>query len=798
MNQHDNGTEIVALRERLAGLTQASLRINQTLDLDTVLQEVLDCARALTGAFYGIIALVDSQHGLLNILFSGMSDEEVRQIFGMPQGERLFRHLSELQKPLRVDDFQDYLRSQGISEFSLPMPVNSAMPYLAAPIIHRDQYVGSIYLSDKESGSTFTQEDEDTLMMFASQAALVIANAQRYQEEQRTRADLEALIDTSPVGVLVFDAVDGRIVSQNREVSRIAAALGMPDGPSEDTMTALTIRRGDGSEVSLKDIPFAQALSSGETVRLEQMVFRTPGHSLTVMVNATPIRSDDGVMRSFVVTLQDMTPIEDMERQRTEFLGMVSHELRLPLTSIKGSVETLIQLSPDLDPVEVQQFYHIIRDQSDRMRDMIGDLLDAARIDSGTLSVHPEPTQVVTMVDEAKRRYLSGAGRQNLQIKLPPDLPTVMADRRRITQVLTNLLVNATRFSREGSAIQVSAEAQDFHVAVSVTDHGAGVSAERAPHLFNKFFRADDANTGRDHGNTGLGLAICKGIIEAHGGRIWVESAGLDQGSRFTFTVPIAEPGYFAGVDTSGKSRIGAPTEQPEVSILVVDDDPQTLRYVREALSGTGYSVTVAGDAAEAFRLAEAHPPDLAILDLVLPDGDGINLMQTMKAVWDLPVIFLSVYGQDRVIAEAFEAGAADYVVKPFSPTELVARIRAELRRAGISPTSTSGTVVLGDLVIDYDQREVRQAGRVVDLTATEYELIRELSAAQGRPVSHEQLLRRIWRRSDSSDARVVRTNIGRLRGKLGDNGENPTYILTEPGIGYRMAGPGTHQPAGR
>ncbi|MCY4554817.1 MAG: response regulator [Chloroflexi bacterium] len=791
-SQAETGNEIKAFRERLTALAQAGLRINESLDLDTVLQEVLDCARSLTGADYGIIALMDDERRMQQLLWSGISEAESRQLRDIHRGKQLCEYISRLQHPLRVDDFQGHLQSLGIDGSRVPIPAGPNTPFLAAPIIYHGETGGGIFLADTEAGRKFTPEDEETLMMFASQAALVIANARRYQEEQQARADVEALIDTSPVGVLVFDGVDGRIVSYNREVRRIANALYHADAGFEEVLSTLTIRRGDGRELTMSDFPIAETLRTGEAVRLEQMVFQgSNGRSMTIMVNATPIRSDDGVMRSFVVTLQDMTPIEDLERQRAEFLGMVSHELRMPLMSIKGSADTLLESGSDLDPAEVRQFSRIIRDQADRMRHMIVDLLDAARIETGTLSVTPEPVAVVEMVDEAKRRLATAGEQNNLQINLPPDLPLVMADQRRIVQVLNNLLTNAVESSRETPTILVSAEREEFHVAVSVTDDGPGVSAEQAPHVFRKFFHAEGEESGIAHNNTGLGLAICRGIVEAHGGRIWVESEGLGFGCRFTFTLPIVEPTDLAGAGASPLRGGTQALERAEVSILVVDDDPQTLRHVRDALSGTGYSVTVTADPVEALDITRTFRPDLAILDLVLPDGNGIELMQEMQVLADIPVIFLSAYGQDQVIAQAFEAGAADYVSKPFSPTELVARIRAELRRVAGPPANPTGTVVLGDLDINYDTREVRLAGKVLDLTATEYGLIRELSAAEGAALTYQQLLRRIWRNYNSYDPRVVRTHVGRLRRKLGDNGENPTYILTEPRVGYRMARPG-------
>ena len=796
-DQVQTATEIKAFRERLTALAQAGLRINESLDLDTVLQEVLDCARSLTGAGYGIIALMDHERRMQQLLWSGISDEESHKLRDIHHGQQLCEYISRLQGPLRVDDFQGHLQSLGIDGSRVPIPAGPNTPFLAAPVIHHGHTGGGIFLADTEPGRKFTLEDEETLMMFASQAALVIANARRYREEQQARADLEALIDTSPVAVLLFDVVDAKIVAHNQEVRRLANVVYGPESTFDEILSTLTIRRGDGKELTMAELPVAEVLHTGGTVRLEQMVLRgASGRDITVMVNATPIRSEDGVMRSFVVTLQDMTPIENLERQRAEFLGMVSHELRLPLTSIKGSADTLLESGPDLDPAEVRQFSRIIRDQSERMRYMIVDLLDAARIETGTLSVNPEPSPVLAMVDEAKRRFLTGGGQNDLQISLPPDLPPVMADQRRIVQVLNNLLSNAADSSRQGSNIKVSAEREEFHVAISVTDDGHGVSAERATHVFRTFFRAGDDDRQHDRRGAGLGLAICRGIVEAHGGRIWVESEGPGLGSRFTFTIPIAGPTDFdpggtaiPGLDLGRLDRVAA-------SILVVDDDPQTLRHVRDALSGTGYSVMVTGDPVEALNITRTARPDLVVLDLVLPDVDGIELMQEMKAIADIPVIFLSAYGQDQVIAQAFEAGAADYVCKPFSPTELVARIRAELRRVAGPPTNPTGTVTIGDLEVDYDGREVRLAGRLLDLTATEYGLVQELSAAGGTALTYQQLLRRVWRNSHSYDPRVVRTHVGRLRRKLGDDGENPTYILTEPRVGYRMGQGGNPGPA--
>ena len=784
----DQAREIAELRDRLSRLSQASLRINESLDFDTVLQGVLDSACSLTGARYGVITLLGESGRIQDFLYSGLTAEESRRFAEFPNGMLFFEYLSSISEPLRLRDFHSYVRELGLPEFLPPMAVSSPLPFLAAPIRHLGESVGAFYVGEKEL--EFTPEDEETLVMFASQAALVIANARRHREEQRTRADLETLVNTTPVGVMVFDAGTGEVRSINREARRIVSDLCAPDGTAEQLLEVLTFRRADGREVSLVEFPLTQGLRTGETVRAEEIVLQAPGgQSVTTLVNATPIfleEGEEGEVESVVVTIQDMTPMEELERLRAEFLGMVSHELRTPLAAIKGSAATLTEAASDLDPAEMLQFYRIIGEQADYMRDLIGDLLDVARIETGELSVAPVPADVASLVDEARSRFQSGGGRNNLRIDLSPDLPLVMADGRRVVQVLSNLLSNAARHSHEASAIGVSAVREGYHVAVSVTDEGRGIAAERLPHLFRKFSRIDGEDRRRDIAGSGLGLAICKGIVEAHGGRIWAESDGLGLGARFTFTIPVA------GDAVAGVPRLSARRERAEkerTRVLCVDDDPQTLRYVRDALAGAGYAPIVTADPQEAASLVEANDPHLVLLDLMLPGTDGIELMGDILDMADVPVIFLSAYGQEEIIARAFENGADDYVVKPFSATELVARIKAALRkREAPEWAEPSKPYVFGDLTIDYAERRVTLAGRPVQLTAIEYGLLFELSANAGRVMTYDRLLQRVWGLRSSGDSRRVRTAAKQLRRKLGDDANNPTYILNEPRVGYRMA----------
>ena len=763
-----------ALRKRIASLSGAVLRISASLDVDTVLKEIADNARALTGARYAMITVFDDA-GQVDYVASGITAERVREMAEWPDGVRLFEQLRKLPSPVRLSNLSGYVSSLGFSTDFI-----SADTFLGTSIRHRDAQTGAFFLGGKEGGQEFTEEDEEMLVLFAAQAATAIANARTYRAEQRARANLEALIDTSPVGVVVIDARAGRLVSVNREARRMVAGLLDPGQTVDELLQVVTFRLADGQEIALGEFPLAGLLNDAATLRAEEVELSVgDGRSVTMLINATPIKIEGEAVQTLVVTMQDLGPLEELERQRAEFLGMVSHELRAPLSSVKGLAATVLADSRVVDPAEVRQFFRIIDQQADYMDRLIRDLLDVGRIDSGSLSVDPEPAEVAALVDQARNTFLSGGSRHVLQIDLPDDLPEVMADERRIVQVLNNLLSNAARNAPESAPIRVAAERDGAEVVISVSDEGRGVAPERLPHLFRK--HAAGGGEGAREQGAGLGLAICKGLVEAHGGRIRAESAGPGQGTRLTFTLPVADETVGAAPRRARRARDG----EERTSILVVDDDPLTLHYVRDALTTAGYAPVVTGDPQEVSHLLSTEKPQLVVLDLVLPGMDGIELMESMPELADIPVVFLSAYGREETIARALEAGAADYIVKPFSPTELTARVRAALRKQ-----SRPDPFVVADLAIDYDKRIVSVGGRQVRLTVTEYELLRVLSVNAGRVMTYESLLRRIWEDREITDTEPVRTFVKKLRAKLGDAPASPRYIFNERGVGYRMVAP--------
>ena len=277
MGENSELREIERLRARVTTMSEVSRRITESWDLDTVLQEVVDGARSLTDARYGAVGVFDDSGQVRQFITSGMTPEERQLLGSLPQGLGILGYLNEIREPLRLADLTGHARSVGFPENHPPMKT-----FLGAPIRHLGEPVGNIYLTEKEGGE-FSEEDQETLVMFASQAAIAIGNALRHEEEGRAsdeleteRRRLEALVESSPVGVMVVDAATRTFASVNREAERI---LGMSPEPGSTLVRYHEVaiyRRTDGEKYESHERPLARALDRGEVVRAEEIMFDLP------------------------------------------------------------------------------------------------------------------------------------------------------------------------------------------------------------------------------------------------------------------------------------------------------------------------------------------------------------------------------------------------------------------------------------------------------------------------------------------------------------------------------------------
>ena len=770
--------------DRVSRISEACLRVIAETGLDEILQTAVDEARSITGAQYGVIEL-QAMPGLSpNIFTSGVSPRGDRTVGAAPPPPGPLDCADDTPEPPLLADNPEMGATPDASAVS-----EDGLARLERPITHWGETYGVIRLVGRYSGWEFGPEDEETLATLSSLAAVSITSARSYRTEHRAKADLEALINTTPVGVMVFDAQTGELHSTNEAVGRFIEDLRIPNLPWDQLISRLKYRRLDGIEISLEETPISQVLRSGETIRAEEVDIQLPGgKAVTALVNATPVRVEEDRVVSVVVTLQDAKPSEDAHRLGIELLGTVGQELRIPLTTIKGCAATVLSALPPLDANETRQFFRIIDQQADYMRELINNLLELSRIEAGTLTISPSASELTDMLYEAREVFLSSnASRNDIIIEQALNIPLVWADRQRVGQVLNSLLSMAAGYSRDSSPIRVTAGQEELFVAVAVEYPRSAVQSDGWPQQLNYHYGIRGEEEAQGHGPS---FAVCRAIVESQGGRIWADVG--ERAGRFTFTLPVAEsPSRDVTIGRTAENGPPEPERPRGMSILAIDKDPRMLVHLQNALQEAGYDPTVTSNLDEVDHLLELVQPQLVLLDLTLSGAEGAGMIERLPKTLDVPVIFLSDRGRGQDISRAFDLGGDDCIIKPFLPTELAARVKAALRKgAAYQQARVAEPYHVDDLTVDYTERRVMIAGQTVQLTATEYKLLFELSVSAGRVLTHGQLLKRVWGADYSGDARIVRAFVKSLRRKLGDDANQPRYIYTEPRVGYRMAKP--------
>jgi signal transduction histidine kinase/ActR/RegA family two-component response regulator len=359
---------------------------------------------------------------------------------------------------------------------------------------------------------------------------------------------------------------------------------------------------------------------------------------------------------AIVVELLARTSLEQAIRSRDGILGIVAHDLRNPLNVISAAANSLHHRLPDSltrRPVE-----RIMR-AAQRAEHLIRDLLDISAIEGGHFSIdkHPLETTNTLLAAIESQQGLAASASVILASDLSPELPSVEADEERILELLENLVGNAVKFTMAGGTVTVGAAARGAELLIWVKDNGPGIAAEQLPHVFDRFWQASK----RDRRGAGLGLTICRAIVEAHGGRIWAESK-VGEGTTVFFTIP-----------AGGGAR--QPREASVASILLVDDRPENLLSLKAILERPDYRLVSARSGEEALSLALRQPFAVALIDVAMPGMDGLEVAVHMKELErsrDIPIIFITAFGDDpQEVHRAYSAGGADYLVKPLD-TEIV------------------------------------------------------------------------------------------------------------------------------
>lgn len=512
--------------------------------------------------------------------------------------------------------------------------------------------------------------------------ALCVRLRRRDREARRIKADqerlgfLSRLLDAVEQAIIVSD-LDWKIIYWNRYAEE------MYGWPRKEVMGK------DVLELLLPDTTLAgralllASLMKGEPIGGEFMVRHRDGRRFPVLTTDSPVYDEDGRLAYVICVSLDITARKQAEetlqelnrdlsladRRKDEFLAMLSHELRNPLAPIRNAVRLLRE--PDLAESRLAWTRDVIDRQVDHLARLLDDLLDVARLAQGKIVLRKEAVDIAVAVEHALEvcGHLIQSQRHQLDVHLPAQSLWVMADPTRLAQILGNILTNAAKYTPPGGLIRLEVEGDAGCAVIRVIDTGAGIPADLLPRIFDLFTQVE-SNPERSQGGLGIGLTIVKKLVEMHDGEIHARSGG--QGSEFTVRLPLAAaaPARTPTGGAAGDCR--AP--RPRRRILVVEDNEDALQSLTMLLELDGHRVCPAANGAAALRLAREFRPDVALLDIGLPDMDGYELARRLREAPERhPLLLVAVSGhaQDSHRRRAKSAGFDHLLVKPVDSDEL-------------------------------------------------------------------------------------------------------------------------------
>jgi PAS domain S-box-containing protein len=649
-------------------LDEPSYRLLKAGDADTALRLLLE---------HQVAAIV------LDIKMPGISGFELAQLI---KGTKKFRQIPIVFLTAYLVDDKDVLAGYGAGGVDyLTKPVN--------PLIlrHKVAVFADLFRKTRalaELNNTLEERvQERTADLAKSEAALRASEAQ-----------FRLLADTIPI-LAWYAEPDGRIPWYNRRWF-------------EYTGTTLDQQQGWKwrSVHDQDDLPrildrWKAHLESGEPWEDEFRLRRHDGQFRWFLSRAMPLRDDTGqIVRWFGtnVDIDDQKSAEDVlrrqkdaeswlrkeaeiaSRMKDEFLAMMSHELRTPLNAVLGWT-TILKQNPR-DEAKLARGLDVIERNAKAQARLVSDLLDISGIASGKLQVSSKEMQLSAVISAAAEVVKPAAEAKHIRLvlDLDPELGTMLGDSERLQQVVWNLLVNAVRFTPPKGHVAVTARRNGSLITVRVEDTGIGIPAEHLPHIFERF-RQVDSSTTRVHGGLGLGLAIVRHLVEAHGGTVEARSEGPGRGSSFTLSLPakLSE----AKVKTEAETRMRAETPEmasppraklANVRALVVDDEPDSLDLVRVVLEDAGARVTAARNASEA--LAAQGPFDIVISDIGMAEVDGYALLRSLRlrdSAESVPAIALTAYARREDADRAIAVGYHAHLAKPVDPRDLVEAVNS-------------------------------------------------------------------------------------------------------------------------
>jgi PAS domain S-box-containing protein len=509
---------------------------------------------------------------------------------------------------------------------------------------------------------------------------------------------LLAAIVSSSEDAIVSKSLDGIITSWNNAAERLfgytpAEAIGQP------VLMLVPLDRKEEEPKILAQIRRGERVDHFETIRV-----RKNGELFPVSLTISPIKAGNGQIVGASKIARDITDFkrissereqllesersarsqaEHANRMKDEFLSTVSHELRTPLNAIVGWIQ--VMKDSEGRPKELARGIEVIERNARMQAQLIDDLLDLGRISSGKMTIDVEYIEIGSVLQEAIASVRPGAEIKQIGIKtiLSDVRGAMMGDKRRLQQILWNLLSNSVKFTQNGGKIVVSVARVNSHVEIAIADNGRGIASEFLPHVFERFRQADSSTT-RQLGGLGIGLSLVKQLVDLHGGDVHVESEGLGHGATFTVILPIVVARSEKAHDKSSVQPDGhSATNSQElagIKVLVVDDDTDSREVVTRILSTRQAEVKAVSSAGEALTAFQNFKPDVILSDIGMPGQDGYELIGRIRLAAggaSVPAAALTALARPEDRMRALNAGFQTHVSKPVAPIELIAVVRS-------------------------------------------------------------------------------------------------------------------------
>jgi len=670
--------ELKALHSTLSDITAE-------LELSSLLRIIVERAAGLLHCTGGELGLIDEEKQEIHIVVSYNLGED---FVGSHQdvGEGAMGMVASTGEPMIVDDYQTW--DKGLPAYS---HIHAS---IAAPLKVKGRLIGVFTTATVDPDRKFDEADMHLLTMFARQAAIAIENARLFDQAQREIGErrkveqeirhqkeyFEALFVNNPVAVVTAD-LTGSIVSWNPMAEMLF-------GHSQEEVIGKNLDEVVANHPEMIDEAVAYTKQVIEVGRVQSTTrrIRKDGSMVDVELLALPVIVG-GKMVGVIGIYHDISErvrVEEELRQSKEaaeaasqakstFLANMSHELRTPLNAIIGFTRLVKRRSGDALPQKQADNLDKVLESADHLLELINAVLDLSKIEAGRIDVQPTTFSIGSLVEACLETVqpLVKSPQLQLKMKIDPGLPRIFTDQEKVRQILINLLGNAIKFTKKGS-VTVIAKRQKEDLKLAVADTGIGIPMEDLERIFEEFQQVDTSST-RKYSGTGLGLSISRHLAHVLNGDITVEST-VGKGSTFTVVFPLR----YVATDETGDAPEVADRDETDAAeehlplILAIDDDLNTLYLLKENLSEAGYRVIGARSGKKGLKKARNHRPAAIILDILLPNESGWEILSQLKAdpvTKDIPVIVLSIVDD---IERGYRLGAYDYLVKPCDREKLM------------------------------------------------------------------------------------------------------------------------------